>query len=304
MRAVHGHGHQQRRHRDQRSGHVDGQSAASGSGGGGLAAGVAAPRASGSAARSCCSPRRAGFSAGGNDFCISMNHSTRQIIASVALFAQPVVFRRAGRHGGGNRLPPRLPLLRNAGSSPIRSSGSGMPGWGSSSTGESTPRGWEASRGPSTTEDTTYEAYMAQASSFTAANYHPDQWAKLFAEAGARYAVLTSKHHDGFALWDTKLSKLNAKDGSPAGRDLVGPYCEALPGRDSRWGSTSRISTGRIPTTQASFRPAPTFGSAVQEPLRLPAGRRESRGLEAFSRVPPGAIEGVERALQARPALV
>jgi alpha-L-fucosidase len=76
--------------------------------------------------------------------------------------------------------------------------------------------------------DTTYADYMAQAATFTASNYHPDDWAALFDEAGARYAVLTSKHHDGFALWDTQFSKLNAKDGSPAGRDLVGPYCDAL----------------------------------------------------------------------------
>jgi alpha-L-fucosidase len=73
-----------------------------------------------------------------------------------------------------------------------------------------------------------HDEYFAQAKTFTAAHYHPEQWAALFKEAGARYAVLTSKHHDGFALWDTKLSKLNAVDGSPAGRDLVGPYCEAL----------------------------------------------------------------------------
>ena len=73
-----------------------------------------------------------------------------------------------------------------------------------------------------------HDEYFAQAKTFTAANYHPEQWAALFKEAGARYAVLTSKHHDGFALWDTKLSKLNAVDGSPAGRDLVGPFCEAL----------------------------------------------------------------------------
>jgi alpha-L-fucosidase len=57
--------------------------------------------------------------------------------------------------------------------------------------------------------DTTYQAYMAQAATFAAANYHPDEWARLFAEAGARYAVLTSKHHDGFALWDTQLSNLD-----------------------------------------------------------------------------------------------
>ncbi len=76
--------------------------------------------------------------------------------------------------------------------------------------------------------DTPYETYMAQAKTFTAANYNPEKWAELFKAAGARYAVLTSKHHDGFALWDTAQSKLNAKDGSPAGRDLIGPYCDAL----------------------------------------------------------------------------
>lgn len=73
-----------------------------------------------------------------------------------------------------------------------------------------------------------HDTYMAQAAAFTAANYDPDQWAELFDAAGAKYAVLTTKHHDGFALWDTKLSPLNAKEGSPAGRDLIGPYCDAL----------------------------------------------------------------------------
>jgi alpha-L-fucosidase len=73
-----------------------------------------------------------------------------------------------------------------------------------------------------------HDEYYAQAKTFTASAYNPERWAELFQEAGAKYAVLTSKHHDGFALWDTRLSKLNAKDGSPAGRDLVGPYCDAL----------------------------------------------------------------------------
>ena len=76
--------------------------------------------------------------------------------------------------------------------------------------------------------DMPYETYTNQASTFTAANYHPEQWAELFKAAGAKYVVLTSKHHDGFALWDTAQSKFNAKDYSPAGRDLIGPYCAAL----------------------------------------------------------------------------
>ncbi len=73
-----------------------------------------------------------------------------------------------------------------------------------------------------------HDEYMAQAGTFNASHYDPEAWADLFVAAGAKYAVLTAKHHDGFALWDTKLSKLNAKEGAPAGRDLIGPYCDAL----------------------------------------------------------------------------
>jgi alpha-L-fucosidase len=81
-----------------------------------------------------------------------------------------------------------------------------------------------------------HDEYYAQAKTFTASAYNPEKWAELFKAAGARYVVLTSKHHDGFALWDTKLSKLNAKDGAPAGRDLIGPYCEALRKNDLKVG--------------------------------------------------------------------
>ena len=99
--------------------------------------------------------------------------------------------------------------------------------------------------------DTPYETYLAQAKTFTAANYHPEQWAELFKTAGARYAVLTAKHHDGFALWDTAQGKLDARDGSPAGRDLVGPFCEALRQNGLKVGFISRIWTGPTRITPA-----------------------------------------------------
>ena len=70
--------------------------------------------------------------------------------------------------------------------------------------------------------------YMAQAKGFTAKNYNPNNWAQLFKKAGAKYVVLTSKHHDGFALWDTKYSLLNAKKYSAAQKDLLKPYAEAM----------------------------------------------------------------------------
>lgn len=73
-----------------------------------------------------------------------------------------------------------------------------------------------------------YTDYMKQCDGFTAANYDPSKWADLFARAGARYAVLTTKHHDGVALFDTKQSDLSVLKVTPAGQDLIGPYVEAL----------------------------------------------------------------------------
>lgn len=75
---------------------------------------------------------------------------------------------------------------------------------------------------------TKYRKYMRQIKGFTAKNYDPEHWARLFEESGARYAVLTAKHHDGVALFDTKYSDLSVVKSSPAKRDIVAPYCEAL----------------------------------------------------------------------------
>jgi alpha-L-fucosidase len=73
-----------------------------------------------------------------------------------------------------------------------------------------------------------YDEYMSQRKGFTASKYDPAAWARLFKESGARYAVLTSKHHDGMALYDTRQSDLNVIKQTPAGRDLIAPYCDAL----------------------------------------------------------------------------
>lgn len=83
---------------------------------------------------------------------------------------------------------------------------------------------------------TRYRPYMKQIKGFTAKNYDPEYWAKLFKDAGAKYAVLTTKHHDGVALFDTKFSDLSVVKKSPAKRDLVAPYCDALRNNDLRVG--------------------------------------------------------------------
>ncbi len=77
-------------------------------------------------------------------------------------------------------------------------------------------------------EEISYEDYMKQCNGFSAKNYDPDAWAELFKKAGARYAVLTTKHHDGVALWNTNLSELSVFKKTPAEKDLIKPYCDAL----------------------------------------------------------------------------
>jgi alpha-L-fucosidase len=116
--------------------------------------------------------------------------------------------------------------------------------------------------------------YRDFAPMFKAELFDPDFWADLFVESGARYVVLTSKHHDGYCLWPTKSAykkNWNSMDIGPQ-RDLVGEITTAVRKKGLKMGlyysipewesiSTSRTKTGyfidtmmvkkyRIPTDQ------------------------------------------------------
>ena len=82
-----------------------------------------------------------------------------------------------------------------------------------------------------------HEDYMKQLKGFTASKYNPEYWAELVKESGARYAVLTTKHHDGVALWETKQNKLNTKQATPAQKDLLKPFYDALKKKGIRAGA-------------------------------------------------------------------
>lgn len=73
-----------------------------------------------------------------------------------------------------------------------------------------------------------YEEYMKQTKGFTAKHYRPDEWVDLIKRSGAQYTVITSKHHDGFALWDTKAGELSAPRSSAAKRDLLTPFVDEV----------------------------------------------------------------------------
>lgn len=76
-------------------------------------------------------------------------------------------------------------------------------------------------------------SYYDLANDFKAELFNPDEWAKVFEQSGAKYIVLTSKHHDGFTLWPSKEAdktwgfKWNALDVGPK-RDLLGDLFKAV----------------------------------------------------------------------------
>ncbi|MGL6173019.1 MAG: alpha-L-fucosidase, partial [Cellulosilyticaceae bacterium] len=81
-----------------------------------------------------------------------------------------------------------------------------------------------------------HEEYMSQLEGFTAKHFDAEHWADLIEKAGAKYAVLTSKHHDGVALFDTKYSDLSVVKKSPAKRDIVKEFNAAIQKRGIRTG--------------------------------------------------------------------
>lgn len=82
-----------------------------------------------------------------------------------------------------------------------------------------------------------YPDYMNQLKGFTANQYKPDELAELIKESGARYAVMTTKHHDGVALWDSKYGQLNVVKKTPAKKDLLKPLYDALRTRGVKTGA-------------------------------------------------------------------
>ena len=71
------------------------------------------------------------------------------------------------------------------------------------------------------------EAYQPYFDAFDPEAYDPRQWAKTAKAAGMKYAVMTAKHHDGFCLYDSKLTDYKATN-TKAGRDLIQEYLDAF----------------------------------------------------------------------------
>ncbi|MFE5244653.1 MULTISPECIES: alpha-L-fucosidase [unclassified Streptomyces] len=115
-----------------------------------------------------------------------------------------------------------------------------------------------------------HERYMRQLDGFTASRYDPGAWADLFVRAGARYAVLTARHHDGVALWDTAHGDLDVVRRTPAGRDLVAGYADALRERGLKVGLYYSHSDWNHPDYASVVHPEPPTEDVATHPLVTP----------------------------------
>jgi alpha-L-fucosidase len=78
--------------------------------------------------------------------------------------------------------------------------------------------------------------YETLATQFNPVKFNPDEWVQLAQDAGMKYIVITSKHHDGFAMFKSAASKYNVVDATPYKRDILKALADACAKRGMRLG--------------------------------------------------------------------
>jgi len=71
------------------------------------------------------------------------------------------------------------------------------------------------------------ERYEASVHHFNPVDFDAKEWVRIAKDAGMKYIVFTTKHHDGFCKWDSKLTEWDVMDATPFKRDIVGELSEA-----------------------------------------------------------------------------
>lgn len=74
--------------------------------------------------------------------------------------------------------------------------------------------------------------YAKAADAFYPHRFNADKWVAAFKDAGAKYITFTSRHHDGFSMWNTKQSDYNIVESTPYGKDIIAQLAEACHKQD------------------------------------------------------------------------
>ena len=106
--------------------------------------------------------------------------------------------------------------------------------------------------------------YKDFATLFRAELFNPDEWADLFKRAGAKYVVLVSKHHDGYALWPSKYNRnWNSVDTGPK-RNIVGELTKSVKKKGLKMGLYYSLSEWNHPLHRWYTDPHDSIGKYVE----------------------------------------
>lgn len=118
--------------------------------------------------------------------------------------------------------------------------------------------------------------YEPLADQFNPILFDADEWVQIAKDAGMKYIVITSKHHDGFCLWDSKVSEYDIADATPFERDILGELAESCRKHSIRLCFYHSIMDWHHPDAQAPHYPTyntggkknPRFGRYVKNYLK------------------------------------
>ena len=88
-----------------------------------------------------------------------------------------------------------------------------------------------------TNKDINYLEYAKLANAFYPHDFDAEEWVSAIKGSGAGYICFTSRHHDGFSMWDTGQSEYNIVDDTPYGRDIVKALAEECDRQDVKLGT-------------------------------------------------------------------
>lgn len=122
------------------------------------------------------------------------------------------------------------------------------------------------------------DQYKAYAKEFNPVKYDADAWVRMAKDAGMKYIVITAKHHDGFALFDSKASRWDIADATPYGKDLIKPLAEACKKHGIKLGLYYSHAQDWVNPGGAAARKVATEGWANPDSARIDAYTAANNG--------------------------
>lgn len=118
-----------------------------------------------------------------------------------------------------------------------------------------------------------YEVFVAQ---FNPVQFDAEEWVRIAKDAGMKYIIITSKHHDGFGIWDSQVSNYDIMDAAPFERDVLKELADAARKEGIRLGFYHSIMDWHHPDAQSIHFPKyndreksnPDFPRYVEEYLK------------------------------------